>query len=326
MLRESTLEPLGYDDILFIPKATKINSRDDVKVVSSVLGAVPIFSAPMKNISEPTLVAELCNLGGVGVLHRFFEKDEDKYSAIEEISKNTKKPFGISVGVNDIKSEEKVLVFALNRGCKYLVVDTASGYMQKTIDAVKHFSLLKNTYDFKIIAGNVVDAIGCEGLIKAGADIIRVNIGSGAQCLTSKSISAGCPPLTAIKNCSSLKSKYPSVLFLADGGIYTPGHILQSLAFGADGVMMGSLFGRALEAENNGLIFGMSSFELQDRQNKTRKSREGKATFIPSEEMRPLKDIFNELAYGLKSGLSYLDCDDINKLHSLDIQYIRVNK
>ena len=111
---------------------------------------------------------------------------------------------------------------------------------------------------------------------------------------------------------------------LADGGIYNPGRALKSLVWGADGVMIGSLFGRAKESENNGIIFGMSSYELQERMNKTKKSNEGAVTIIPKEEIRPLEEIFNEFTYGLQSGLSYLGIDDINKIHETEIEYIKV--
>jgi U3 small nucleolar RNA-associated protein 14 len=66
----------------------------------------------------------------------------------------------------------------------------------------------------------------------------------------------------------------------------------------------------------------MSSFKLQERMNKTKKSNEGSVTLIPKEEIKPLKEIWDEFTYGLKSGLSYLGCSDINDLHDMQIEYI----
>jgi IMP dehydrogenase len=167
--------------------------------------------------------------------------------------------------------------------------------------------------------------VGCHKLSRAGADIIRINIGSGAQCLTSKSIGIGCPALTSIQSCAGNKSIFPNVKLIADGGIYNPGDALKALCFGADGVMIGSLFGRAKEANNNGVIYGMSSYKLQERMNKTKKSNEGTVTIIPKDEIKPFQEIWNEFIYGLKSGLSYLGCNDINNLHDIDIEYIKIN-
>jgi hypothetical protein len=58
--------------------------------------------------------------------------------------------------------------------------------------------------------------------------------------------------------------------------------------------------------------------------NKTKKSNEGAVTVIPKEEIRPLRDIFTEFTYGIRSGLAYLGCDNINDLHNIDVEYIRV--
>jgi IMP dehydrogenase len=323
MINKSSLDPIGYNDILLLPQYSEITSRDDVNLNLEGKDYKLIFSAPMKNIAEPSLIVELDRLGGVGILHRFFDSDKQRYDAVAEISVDCNN-FGVAIGINDFEEELDFAWFSVHRGANFVVVDTASGYLQITLDAVRKLYDFREDkkLDFQIIAGNVVDVVGCMNLIENGTDIIRVNIGTGLQCLTSRSIGIGCPPLTAIANCAQIKSRYPNVTLLADGGIYTPGDALKALCFGADGVMIGSLFGRAEESENNGIIYGMSSYLLQERMNKAKKSNEGTVTIIPKEEIRPLAEIFGEFTYGLKSGLSYLGCDDINKLHDMNIEYI----
>lgn len=324
MILESDLESLNYSDILLLPQNSNIESRDSINLYNE-FGYIPIFSAPMLNISEPDFVIALGKLGAVGILHRFFEYSEERYEAIDKITSNVLR-YGISIGINDWENELKIVKYAALHGCQFVVIDTASGYLQKTIDAVQNLYEFRkyNKLNFKIISGNVVDLLGCLNLAKVGTDIIRVNIGTGLQCLTSKSIGIGCPSLTAIKDSSEITKYFSNTMILADGGIYTPGDGLKALAFGAKGLMIGSLFGRAKESMNNGIIFGMSSYELQERMNKTKKSNEGTVTIIPKEEMRPLKDIFNEFTYGLKSGLSYLGIDDINKIEDATIEYIKI--
>jgi len=326
MIVESELEPLNYDDILLLPKHSEnIGSRDDVNLYANGKSYMNIFSAPMKNISEIPFIIELDNLGSIGLLHRFFLDNRDRYEGIDKLSLHCNH-YGIAIGLHDWNDELEIVKYAANRNCKFVVIDTASAYLKITLDAVKSLYDYRQKHDlnFFIIAGNVVDEIGCNELAKNGADIIRVNIGSGLQCLTARSVGCGCPTLTAIRDCSKIKDKYPNIILLADGGIYDPGQALKALAFGADGIMVGSLFGRAKECENNGLIYGMSSFELADRMNKTKKSKEGTFTIIPKEEIRPLKEIFDEFTYGIKSGLSYIGCDDINKIHDIDIEYIKI--
>jgi IMP dehydrogenase/GMP reductase len=200
----------------------------------------------------------------------------------------------------------------------------ASGYLHKTIRAVKELYNFRETsgFGFKIISGNVVDSSGCYDLAKAGVDGIRVGIGGGGQCLTSKSIGIGCPSLTSILDCSIIKDMFPEVMLIADGGISNPGRALKALCFGCDAIMIGSLFGRAQETNNNGVIFGMSSFKLQEQMGKSKKSNEGIVSIIPKEEIKPLEEIWNEFTFGLKSGLSYLGIDNINNIKSTDIEYI----
>lgn len=324
MLIKSNLEPLNYDDVIILPNYSEIDSRDDVNLFLNGKNYMPIFSAPMKDISEVNMILELDKLGGVGILHRFFEKEIYKYEAVEILSSCNN--FGISIGINDWENEIKYVQHAINNNCKFITVDTASGYHKNTHEAVKRLSEYRSNkkLEFKIIAGNVVDESGCLYLIKSGADVIRCNIGTGDQCLTSKSIGIGCPPLTAIKNCYKIKEKYPHITLLADGGISTPRRALNALVFGSDGIMLGSLLGRAIECENNGIIYGMSSFFLQEKMNKKKKSNEGTVTIIPKEEIRQLKDIFNEFTYGLQSSLSYIGCKDINNLRNIDIEFIKV--
>lgn len=326
MLYESKLESLSYDDVLLLPQHSEVPSRDSVNLFNKD-GYIPIFSAPMKNISGADLVIQLGKLGSVGILHRFFKHSYKRYDAIDNISQYNIN-YGISVSLQDWINELKFIEYSVNKGCKFVVLDSANAYLQIVLDAVKRlYDFRKNIHaDFKIISGNVVDHLGCYDIAKAGADMIRVNIGTGLQCLTSKSIGIGCPSLTAIRDCAFIHKNYPEVKLLADGGIYTPGDALKALTFGSDGIMIGSLFGRAKEAKNKGVIFGMSSYTLQERMNKSKKSNEGKVTKFSKKEIRPLEEIFSEFAYGLKSGLSQLGCNDINKLHDTDIEYIRVNK
>jgi len=325
MISKSSLNSLSYKDVLLLPQYSEINSRSDVNLFLENEKYMNIFSAPMKNISEPSFVIELGKLGGVGILHRFFETNKGRYGAVEDIALNCD-TYGVSIGIHDFSEELDFVKFAVGKHCNFVCIDTASAYHRNTLEAVRQLNeyRLNNRLYFDIIAGNVVDATGCANLIKFGANVIRINIGTGLQCLTSTSIGIGCPSLTAISDCAKIKKQYPDVTLLADGGIYTPGDGLKALAFGASGLMIGSLFGRAEECENNGLIFGMSSFALQERMNKTKKSNEGTVTIIPKEEIRPLKEIFSEFTYGLKSGLSYLGCNDINKLDKINIEYIEV--
>jgi NAD(P)H-dependent flavin oxidoreductase YrpB (nitropropane dioxygenase family) len=327
-VKEVDWESLNYDDVLLLPQWTDIKSRNDVDLFhygENRTNYIPIFSSPMRNISEKKLVIEVCNKGGVGILHRFFNTEEDRYEAVREISQETDN-FGVAIGINKFGYELEFTEYAYNNGCRFVTLDFANGYLQKGIDAVGFLKEFRddNHLHFDIIAGNVVEETGCYYLAEAGADMIRMTIGSGQQCLTSKTHSIGCPTLTSIIQCSKIKNKFPNIKLLADGGISNPGQALKAFAFGSDGIMIGSLFGHSIECNNEGNIFGMSSFTLQEKMGKVKKSNEGRVTNIPQNELRPFHEIWDEFTYGLKSGLSYLGCKSLQNLHNIDVEYIKV--
>ena len=64
-----------FDDVLLVPKLTNIKSRDEIDL-SVDLGKgiklnIPITSANMKTVTQPKLAAQMCYLGGLGILHRY---------------------------------------------------------------------------------------------------------------------------------------------------------------------------------------------------------------------------------------------------------------
>jgi IMP dehydrogenase len=322
-IHQSELESLSYDDILLVPQHSYINSRDDVNLILKN-GKLPVFSAPMKNVSTADFCIELGRLGGVPILHRFFENFQDHLESIKKVSKSGYS-FGIAIGINNFEKELRC-VFA--DGCKYVCLDTADGYLQKVIDATNNLRKFrdKNNLDFDIIAGNVAESSGALSLASAGADFIRVGIGNGSACSTRNVTAVGMPDLTAILSCTFIKTSYPNLKLIADGGIKNSGNAVKALAFGADAVMLGGVFARAKETNCNGNYYGMASFKLQTEANKLLKSNEGLTFSFPPEEIRPLSEIMQEFLYGIKSGLSYLGIDDINEIHKSYIEYIKVGR
>lgn len=324
MIVESQLKSLDYDDVLLVPEHSSIKSRMDVDLFVRGKKHLPIFSAPMKGVSSPEFIIELDRLGGVGILHRFFNNEGDRISAISKL-KNVK-TYGIAIGINNWEKELVYVDFAVKNNCKYICIDTATGHMTRTIESVQklHELRLSKNYTFDIVAGNIATFEGAYNLAKAGADIIRTGIGGGSVCSTRNVSSVGMPDLTAIQQASRVKENFPNIKILADGGIKDSGRAVKAFAFGADMIMIGGLFGKSIESNNGGVVYGMSSYKLQTEMGKSLKSNEGLIMDVPQEEIRPLKNIFDEFIWGIKSGLSYLDCFDLNDLHNQKIEYVKV--
>src|SRR3990167_6986622 len=69
-------EGLDFDDILILPRPSRVISRSDVDLSVNLVNLklkIPVIAAPMKGIVSPDLIIELSRLGGIGMLHRFYE-------------------------------------------------------------------------------------------------------------------------------------------------------------------------------------------------------------------------------------------------------------
>jgi IMP dehydrogenase len=68
---------LTFDDVLLVPRHSRIASRGDVStsttLVPGISLAVPILSANMDTVTESAMAIAMAQAGGLGVIHRFME-------------------------------------------------------------------------------------------------------------------------------------------------------------------------------------------------------------------------------------------------------------
>jgi IMP dehydrogenase len=75
--------PIGltYDDVLLVPRRSRVRSRQDVSTRSSFTPRieleVPIASANMDTVTTAPMAVAMAQLGGIGVVHRFLSIEEE---------------------------------------------------------------------------------------------------------------------------------------------------------------------------------------------------------------------------------------------------------
>ena len=233
---------------------------------------------------------------------------------------------------SDVLDRASALVEA---GVDMLVLDSAHGHSRNILNSI---SKVKAAFPgVALTAGNVATAEGTRALIDAGADIVKVGMGPGSICTTRVVAGIGVPQITAINDAAEVACKF-DVPVIADGGIKYSGEIVKAIAAGASAIMVGSLVAGCEESPGDTEIYqgrqfkvyrGMGSIAAMNMGSKDRYFQEDNKKLVPEGvEGRvpfkgPLADTIFQMMGGLRSGMGYCGCKNIEELQT-KTRFIRI--
>jgi len=334
---------IGYtfDDVLLVPKYSEIKNRKDVNT-SVDLGKgitleMPIVSANMKNVTESTMAKKLSTLGGLPILHRFYDSIQEYINDYHKASYAFDK-IGVSFGINNV---EVIDVFMnLKDPPKVICVDVAHGDSKGCAQTTEYIA--KKYPEVLLISGNVATKAGARTLYNAGANVIKVGIGPGSLCTTRLETGNGVPQLTALSDVYEyslapqqqdllrgtegyLRNDGPNRKFkiIADGGISKAGDMVKALCF-SDAVMLGNLLAGTDEAPGH-VIKGLDDKLYKEYVGSSTHKQdhiEGVSALVPYRG--PVTNVIVKLMQGLKSGMSYQNCTSLEELRE-DPEFVSIS-
>lgn len=320
----SIKEKLDFADVMLSPRVAPLEDRADSRILVDleVDGRVPIIVANMDTIGTFDVASLLAPYGMmVAILKDFSAEDWKEALGDPALGINPRlliPTFGLR-GL-DIELERIGQILANHPQIDIICLDVANGYLHAAAEAVAR---AKAAFpQVRVCAGNVVEEAGLRHLADAGADIIKVGIGSGGVCLTRKMTGIGCPQFSAIMDLAPLAQQL-GVALVSDGGMTDGGAAVKAFAAGADFVMAGSYFAGH---EETGLHFhGMSSHKSRGvRQGRRASYRASEGRDVVLVSKGSLRHTVEELLGGIRSGCTYLGTRRLGALRTLPIHASRV--
>lgn len=237
---------LDFNDYTILQGAVGLNSRSEADISD-----FQIFNAPMSTVLNLNNAYYFYDNGIKLVFPRNIKLDPNPVDFV-------------SVGLEEFKvllDGEKDLNY-----CKILI-DIANGNVPALHEMIKSAKI--KWPNIVVMAGNIGSVDAFKTLSFAGADYIRLNIGSGSVCLTAVHTAVSQGNATLVKNCSEWLRKYGynakgekmTTKIIVDGGIKNYRDAIMAFAMGADGVMIGGLFNQCIEACGDKFVYSGYTYD-----------------------------------------------------------------
>lgn len=300
-------EALTYDDVVIVPQfsehTTRAQSNTSWKLKNFTFQK-PIIAANMDTICGPEMALQMAQLGGLGIIHRYLTVAQYKEISDSWHANNPEFPLAFAVGT--LSNDKERIDFCMNGGCEIICIDIAHGDCQAMLDTIAY---IRASWDGALIAGNTATFEGTKRLIDAGADIVKVGVGSGGLCSTRVKTGCGMGQLSAVIECAEAGP------VIADGGIKEPAHACKALAGGATSIMIGGMLGGTDKAPGwiNPLdcpnaetkVAGMASLSSKTKAGLRGINAEGVERTVSCKPAGSTAHVIEDITEGIRSAMSY---------------------
>ena len=313
-------EKISFDDVLLEPKYSEIRSRSEVDLSINLCKGfsfrIPFIPANMQSIISKQMIDRIVERSGLIFMHRFGSTEEQLKLITKLTDSWGDKLFnflGVSIGVK--KQDYDNLKFFSELGIKIFCVDIAHLDSAHGLEMVKYIST--NYPKALLVAGNVATGEAAARAWRAGADVVKVGIGSGSICSTRIEAAAGVPQLSAIIDVAEAKRKLEpelgrKIYSISDGSAREAGDCVKSLCF-SDMVMLGSYFAGAVETPGDEIEINGQRLKPYHGSSTHKDSRvEGVKAAVHSKGH--VGDLITKLYEGVQSGCSYQGARNLEQL------------
>ncbi|MFZ2504009.1 MAG: GuaB3 family IMP dehydrogenase-related protein, partial [Nocardioides sp.] len=286
----------AFDDIAIVPSRRTRDPEEVSLAwqIDAYRFDLPVLAAPMDSVMSPATAIALGRFGGLGVLNLegLWTRYEDPEPLLEEvaelegeeatsrlqqiyaepikaelITERLRQMRDAEVTVAGSLSPQRTKEFAkcvVDAGVEMFVIRGTTVSAEHVSSQSEPLNLKEFIYelDVPVIVGGCATHQAALHLMRTGAAGVLVGFGGGAAHTTRTVLGLAVPMASAVADVAAARRDYLDesggryVHVIADGSIGKSGDLAKAIACGADAVMVGSPFARAVDAPGRGFHWG----------------------------------------------------------------------
>lgn len=254
-------------------------------------------------------------------------KDIEKLSRFPNAARDIHGRLRVGAAVSIGKDAIDRAAAMTDAGLDVVFIDVAHAHTKDVAQTVSRIRQQRSS-EVQIVAGNVATANAARSLIDAGADAIKVGLGSSSGAIIRGMLGIGVPQFSAVLAVVE-QCEMQDIPVLVDGGINDAGSLVKALAAGAETAVMSQLFAGTDEAPGEVVFEAGHVYKVVNPQAKAQ-HRPSHTTQVvdpyridkdPVDTSVPYRGsvthMVNQLVTGLRTAMAYTGSKDLRDLREL---------